>query len=285
VEKFVKNTVVFAVAAFFALMWGLLIRERILARQLEAPTALYDRVLKPGEAQRKSTFGIYFMGRRFGLTHSVVARLPDDSIRARSDTEIDVGPSLEPVIGVSGTIKVSFNAIIEPLSGLRHFTLTSEALGVRLYGLCREGELDIAGLLRGRKIRTSVPFNQRQFVTGMFSPLSGLPELDENAVGTTWRLHVVNPLLGGVDQVTAKVESSMRVPTGSGTARVFLITLNTSKSHWKTWVNADGEVLVQGTPIGLTLRREDIEPSIIRAILTREGAIPSQPASSPQTTD
>jgi len=281
VEKFIKNAVVFAVAVFFALMWGLLIRERIVARQVDALAAVYDRVLKPGEGRRESTFGIYFMGRRFGLTRSVVARLPDDSIRARSDTEIDVGPALEPVIGVSGTIKVSFNAIIEPLSGIRHFTLTSEALGVRLYGLCREGELDIAGSLRGRKISTSVPFNQRQFVTDMFSPLSGLPDLDENAVGTTWRLHVVNPLLGGVEQVTAKVESSMRVPTGSGAVLVFLITLNTSRSRWKTWVNADGEVLVQGTPIGLTLRREDIEPSIMRAILAREGAIPSRPAPNP----
>ena len=277
-EKLIKNAIVLAAAAFFAVMWGLVIRQRIAAQQVDMLGAVYDTLLAPGQQRRESTFGIYFMGRRFGGTQAVVARQPDDSIRAESVTEIDVGPAMEPIIGVSGAVKIRFDVIVEPLSGIRHFSLACRELGVRLFGMRRGDELSIEGSVRGKTVHTALPFDQRQFLTGMFSPMGGLPELNEEAVGAAWRLHVVNPLLGGVERVTAKVESSMLVPTDSGTMRVFLISLSTSGSRWHTWVNADGEVLVQGTPIGLTLRREDIEPSVMRAILARESATAPRPS-------
>jgi hypothetical protein len=49
-------------------------------------------------------------------------------------------------------------------------------------------------------------------------------------------------------------------------ARAFLIRVKTPGSRWETWVTADGEVLLQGTPVGVTLRRSGVPESVFTAL-------------------
>jgi len=269
--KLIKNLMLLGTAAFFAVMWALLLGEHIEQQRSAELTVNYERLLPPGQQRRETDLGIYFMGRRLGKTHTEVKRLEQGTIQVRSRTQIELGKRLEHVIGASGKININFTASFEALSGLRHFALSCEELGVKLRGIRRDGELVLVGSFHEQRIQTTASLEGGRFVTGAFSPVSGFPELDKNAVGKTWQFHVANPVLGRVEKVTAKVESSTMVSLNSELVRVFRISVSGPVSRWESWVTADGEILVQGTPYGLTLRREDIPQSVMQQLL-QQGA-------------
>lgn len=279
VMDFMKSAFVVGAAMFFALMWGLLIRRHVGSYAAGALAPDYSRILAPEEERRETRYGIYFMGQRFGKTRTVTERNPDRSIDITSDTEIELGQALASTMGVSGTFDIGFSVHVEPLSGLKRLSFTSEKLDLKLRGYRDKGALVMRGSLGDSPIQTSIPFDESRFVTGLFSPMRGLPELNEDAVGESWKFHLVNPLSGSVEKVTATVESSSTVTLDAEETLVFQIVLSTDTNKWESWVAADGEVLLQETPFGLTLRREDIDQSVIRRLM-QAGQQKEQDASS-----
>lgn len=259
-----KNIFVLGAAVFFAVMWGLLIRKHVAGGQAVAPD--YSRLLGPGEQRRETTLGIYFLGQRFGKTHTVMTRGSDRGLTIRSETEIELNPGLKPVTGISGKIDLEFVAHVGPLSGLERLSFRSRKLNLNLHGYRRDGSLAMTGSLGQEQISTTLSLDESRFVTGIFSPLSGLPRLSENAVGQEWQLHMVNPIFGQVEKVTARLESSRTVTLDLEEVRVFRLSLSTSTNSWESWLTEDGQILVQGTPIGLTLKREDVDPKVIESL-------------------
>jgi len=111
-----------------------------------------------------------------------------------------------------------------------------------------------------------VPYDQDRLLGETLSPLAALPELSEDQVGRAWSFNMVNPIAGAVQPVTAQVERSKELRIRGETVRVFELRFNSGSSRWTSWVTEQGEVLMQGTPFGLALQREDLPPSALEEL-------------------
>ena len=266
--KFAKSLVVVGSAVLFALMWGVLIGQHALKGEGESARLDYGRLLKEGEQIRERTHGIYFLENRLGSTHTVVKRYDSGEIVLRNDTCVNLGEGARYVAGLSGELDVSFSARFSPLQGLLGLIVRSKALGFHLVGVPVNEMLMIRGRLGDRGIKTAVPLVREEIFGGIFVPLGGLPDLSEAELGRTWTIHLVNPIRGELEKVTISMEGAKLVEVDGERLQVFKLVFSARRSEWDCWVGQDGEVLIQGTPFGLTLRREDIPQSILRDIMT-----------------
>lgn len=264
--RVMKGVMIALIAAFFALMWGLMMRAHVFGKAVTHTAPDYDRLLAPGEDQRERTMGIYFVGRRFGTSHAVIERHPDGTILIRNKTDLELGESMKDVLGISGALDFSFCARISPLAGLQNLRLTSKKMSLRLLGFPEGEQLRVVGRLGTEEVNMSVPFDRHRAIGDVFSPPAGLPELNAKAVGSTWYCHVLNPVLGRVQRVTGTVDDARVVEMGGRKERVYLLSFRVANSRYEMWVKEDGEVLIQGTPFGLSLRRDDLPRSVLEQL-------------------
>lgn len=262
-QKVGRLTVMLAITAFFAAMWALLLREHLRTRSAASMRPNYDNLLKPGEQERNTAWGIYFGGIRIGRLKMNVWREADGSIVVRTEAKIAISQAARYVVGVAGDLDAEFQATISPLRGPMFFEVNSKLLDAALQGTVREGEIHLVGHLGAERIRTSFPCEQDTLLGEALSPLTALPQLKESQVGRTWDINMVNPITGKVQKVNIAVASSKKVILNDRKVRVFELTSTAGTNHWASWATEDGDVLVQGTPFGLTMQREDVPASVL----------------------
>ena len=107
-----------------------------------------------------------------------------------------------------------------------------------------------------------------------FSPLTSMPELSKSDVGRTWSVEMVNPLAGGMQTVTVRMAAMREVELPGGKTRVFRLDFSTGSNRWASWVQQDGAVLIQGTPFGLTIRRDDLPTAVVQQLEAEQPAPP-----------
>ncbi len=130
------------------------------------------------------------------------------------------------------------------------------------------------GFVAGERVHTELPFTPGVFLGEVFSPFTSLPDLGRSDVGRTWSVDMVNPLAAGVQHVTVHLAARREVELDGKRTPVYRLDFVTSGSHWQSWVTEDGSVLVQGTPFGLTIRREDLPPDVLDQLRTGTPAAP-----------
>lgn len=260
-----KTLLVGAVTVFFAVMWGLHIRAQFARGPAESDKMDYSRLLGPEKDEVHRTYGIYLVGSRLGETETDVVRQEDGTIKVENVTKLESGSALKQVLGVSAGVTIEFAARVKPLSGIQHFSLISDELGVMLIGRPKDDGLLVTGRLRGERVSMTVPVNQRRFIGGLLSPMQGMPELTADAVGKTWQIPLVNPVQGNVQQVEVKVQDRSVVPVNSAEWVIYRLRLSASGNVWHSWMREDGELLIQGTPFALTLRQEDLPDAVLDA--------------------
>ncbi|MBS3762317.1 MAG: hypothetical protein KGZ25_03325 [Planctomycetes bacterium] len=256
--KMVRDATILLVACFFALMWGLYLREHI---PTETGTTLkpdYESLLPEGQTKRKTVMGIYMSGERRGKTVTEVKKTESGTITVESLTQLELGDLKKIIIPGGKTVDVNFRATISPLTGLRTISLTSKSLGTSLLGRRQEGVLKLDGNVAGQKIHSKVPFESEPVLSQTFSPLAGLPDLGRVDEGRVWTIHVVNPLLGSVKSVKIRHAKIQNVTVDGEQYQLHRLDMKMGTHIWKAWVRPDGEVLYQGTPFGLSLLRENI---------------------------
>lgn len=262
------------ITAFFAVMWGVMLRRHLSVRAAAQFRPDYSNLLKPGEQERSTNWGIYFGGFRIGRSQMTVKRESEGTIVLRTQARVSISQALKYVVGVAGDLDLDFRASISPLRGLIFFQATSGLLKADLQGTVRRNELLLNGHVGENRIRTSVPYDQDRLWGEALSPLAALPELGDDQVGRTWSFDMVNPIAGAVQPVTVEVARSVEVRIKGEAVEVYELRFSTGSSRWTSWVTEAGEVLVQGTPFGLALQREDLPPSVL-AELKAEAALPS----------
>jgi hypothetical protein len=117
-------------------------------------------------------------------------------------------------------------------------------------------------------VRTTLPFDQDRLLGEAFSPLAAMPELAKSRVGGTWKVDMVDPIAGRLQQTTVTILSSKEVELAGQAVTLFELHFAMGRNRWTSWVTEDGEVLVQGTPFGLTLRREDLSAALAEQLGT-----------------
>ena len=264
--KLLRDTTVVAIACFFAVMWGLLISERISSVPGAQVTPRYDKLLPVGEKRREFRMGIYLGSVRLGQTRTIIERSEEGTIYLQNTTRLDPGGIAKLVLPLSEPVDVNFYAHISPLRGLRSFRASSETIALNLVGSVEDGRMSIKGRLGNEKIETTFPFHG--FLGEMFSPTTGLPRLHPGMVGQTWSMQVVNPILGRVDVVKVRVHAYKDLHVEGKKTRAFLLFFFMgAKKEWYTWVDADGEVLIQGTPFLVYLVRDGLPPELVSSLL------------------
>jgi len=264
--RIARDAAILAIACFFAVMWALALRQRITFTQERAITPDYNALLGPEEDLKKIAVGVYFGQWRVGGAETTITRTPDGGIDVRGNAEValdGLGKYVLPETMRDG-LNVTFQADISALRGLRSFLLICKELNLSLLGQAQGERLIVTGNFGSERLR----FEQENlFLTDMFMPVSGLSKLAPEDIGQTWTLQVVNPILGSVEKVSARLDKCVEVETSGGRVRVFKIGFQSRRLKWHSWVDEDGEVLVQDTPFGLSLRREDLPAELLAALL------------------
>jgi hypothetical protein len=270
-----KLAVLFAITALFAVMWGLLLREHLRTQSAAQMRPNYDNLLSPGEQERNTAWGIYFGSVRIGLLTMKVSRERDGTIIVRTVAAIAISQAARYFVGVAGNLDAEFQATISPLRGPMFFQVNSKLLDAALQGTVRENEIHLVGHLGAERIKTSFPCDEGTLLGEALSPLTALPQLKESQVGRSWDINMVNPITGAVQKVTIAVAGSKRVVLNGRKVRAFELTFIAGTNHWASWVTEDGDVLVQGTPFGLTMQREDLPASVLSELAA---TTPAEPA-------
>jgi hypothetical protein len=264
--RLVKYALVFSIASFFAVMWGLLLRAHVPTPVAAPVRPDYDNLLKLDEEERFTRWGIYLGPKRVGRADMTVARLQDGTVSVRAVSELKLDTASRLLFGLSGKLDVLFGATVSPLRGLLAFNMKSKLLKSDLQGSVRGGEILLTGHVGDQRVRTSLPYDEDKLLGEAFSPLTSLPELKKSQVGQRWTMSMLNPITGALEDVTATVRSYKDIDLAGDDVRVFELSFSARTNHWSSWVTEDGEILVQGTPFGLTLRREDLPRQAIASL-------------------
>ncbi len=261
-----KYSVVVVIAVFFAAMWGLLLREHLVTPPATGLMPDYGKLLGPDEQERRSDWDVYFAGRQVGSSQVRVTRSDSGAITIRSESELEIPLPLGGRTGAGGAVDLSFEAGVSPLFGLRSVEVNSDWLALHLFGTVKGEKMLLSGHLGERRIRSAVPCAGGGFAGDMLSPLAAVGRLDEGQLGRTWTASMVNPLLGRLQDVSVTVLSSTEVPLGGERTRCYRLIFAGGGSQWSSWVKEDGEVLVQGTPFGVVLRRRGLPATVLEQL-------------------
>ncbi len=264
--RLLRDIFVVGTACFFAVMWGTVLRERLDRPPAPAIRPIYDAILKKDEQRRDFSMGIYIGSKRLGTTTTEVERVESGNIVVHNSTRLELGALPKYIAPLAGGLEVDFFADISPLQGLRLVRLFSDALGMRLIGTVEDKRLVIKGAVGGQRFESEVPYDESLFWGQALAPLAGFPDLKHARVGEAWSVHLINPLVGSVEEVRVDLESIREVELHGNKTRLYRLLFHVSNHVWVTWIAADGDVLVQGTPFGLTLRRDDLTPQVLREL-------------------
>jgi len=267
--------VVLAISCFCAFMWALLIRAHLPGPEPPGLRTDYADLLAPGEQERSARWGIYLGDQRIGSSQMQVARQADGTIVLTTKVAANLGPATKYVAGFVGVLDVEFRAVVSPLRGLLSWRAQSEALDANVQSVVREGRMLVKGRLAGRRVDSELPYEPGGLVSEAFSPLAAIPPLAESQVGRSWAVSVLNPVTGDLQDVSVRIKRTKALRIGESQVTAFELDFQGPGSQWGCWVTEEGEVLVQGTPFGLTLRREDLPAEALDA-LTNETAAPAE---------
>jgi len=254
-------------ALFFVVMWTLLVKQNVRSAKTEGFPLSYEEMLSPGQERRESVLGIYFGDERLGTTSTVIKRSQTGEIEVDSQTHLDIGHTL-PFMPGKGKVDISFSARISPLSGLMSVQVHSKALNASVLGLRRAQSITLRGHVGNQTVQTRVPYERNAFVGHVFGPLGKLTAIDESMLGNTWTVQIVNPLRASLEQVEVTVADSDTVTWDGQRREIFALDFETPTARWRSWVLDDGEILIQGTPFGISLRREDVPSQVIDQLLS-----------------
>jgi hypothetical protein len=257
-ERLLRHLFVFGSAAFFAVMWGLLLRSHLPALSQPSVRLDYAKLLKPGEKERSLQWAVWFRGQRIGTCTMKIQRQEPGTFLVCTNTDLSVQPLVATLLGIPATLDIAFRASLSPLRGLQYFNAQCKSLNIQIQGTVIKGQILLTGSMGDETIRQRIPFDESRLLGQTLSPLAGLPELDESSIGATWTVELVNPLTASMQEVTISVSRARKVVLPTGEITAFQLLFTVGNARWWSWVTGEGDVLVQGTPLGLTLRRADL---------------------------
>ena len=249
-------TLFWMVMMAFLAKWDVLpayLAEREAAR---APNYAYLEALaaKPSVQQ----LGIYFAGLRLGQTASRMT-VVNDELRLTNHTDLELNALVAQFLKLGGGgVRFSFRfeaTVIEGrLAGFRMAAFSppqSEPLAI-VEGVSVEDTLNLKIRQGGRVQDTSVPFDSRRVLSGLFAPTSMPAKL---SVGESWPVNTLSLGTYGIQNGTATVLRTERIKVEGASQEAYVIGVKYGTYEMTVWANSKGEVLQQKF-LGFTLVRE-----------------------------
>jgi hypothetical protein len=268
-ERFLKYLAVAAITVLFAVMWGVQLREHVVEEYAPSLQPNYDGLLATEEDIRTETWRICFGEIRVGETKVELGRQQDGSIWMDSVTKAE--PALANLLGLGEGLDLHFRAEISVLTGLRSFSLYCEAAELEMRGAVEGREIVISGLLGDQKISETLSYGGGDITGTVLSPITAAPRFMPE-MGQRWSVRVVDPLTGSVGRidVTLLEKKEIKLPGGEQPEPVYMLGFVMGTSSWYAWVDGKGQALVQGTPLGVELRRGDLSGAVLAELKLRQ---------------
>lgn len=263
--RIVRDLIIVLIACFFAVMWGLMIRENLANPGTSGAKPDYTALLDEGQKSRQITMGIYRGNVRIGQTRSNIQR-DQNGIRVQNMTELRLGDMLSYLAPDLDELRIKSTADISEIVGLKTVSVHCPQLDVRVQGVVRDKRLKLGGIVAGQKISRDIFLGNRPMLTEALSPLSRLPNLSTASPGDRWTMHVLNPLVGGVQAVRLTLVATHERRVNQKPTILHQLSFSAGSRRWGACIDADGRVLAQGTPVGLTLRREGMSEELRRFV-------------------
>jgi len=251
------SAVTVCVVTFWAVMMGILLKDHYTKRAIAPLKPTFDKLLPENATQIERKMGIYLVGKRLGSAETKISR-KEDEIHMQNVITVNVGRIPSSIRPFDKDVVIYFDAHFKPISGLNVITISVEALEISLMGRVKDDQMVIAGRIGKKRIAETIPFSQGSLVSDFFSPLHGVPRLTRSDIGRKWTLTLLNPLTARPHPVRIEVKNMLKQKIGGKETSVFVLEFSSSKGKWNSWVTGEGEVLQQGTPFMLVLKREDI---------------------------
>lgn len=247
---------VLAITVFFAVMWGLLLRDNLGQASSPSVPLDYEGLLKPGQKHRKYLWGVYYGKTRVGQTVSTVHRRKS-VIVVVNRTEVDLGETVKFLTEGPEKLELEFQAQISDYSGIQSVQIECPQLDIELYGVRQQGDMKLRGHIGSQHVDRKIPMKRNAFLGQTLTPIPELSSLQSVGKGKTWTVELFNPIGGNFQNVNVEYRGRSKQSFGGRVVEVHQIEFRTRAQTWMSYVNGEGEILRQGTPYGLTLVREN----------------------------
>lgn len=271
--RILKNVGVLAITCFFAFMWGLRLRENLIEQSTPSLQPNYDRLLATEEDERSELWGIYLTDQvSVGTVRATFRRQYDGSITTQVVTTLR--RSLAELLGFDKGVDLIYHSEYSPLIGLSSFSVFCDAAELQLLGRIEKGEIRLSGWLAQERIEEVLPYDAGDVTGTVLTPTFATPTLQKQ-LGQRWAVRVVDPLTGGVRRIDITVVQKTQATLDEEGPPETIYKLNyvMGRSSWYAWVRENGQAIVQGAPLPVVLRREDLPQEVIRNL--KVGAEPA----------
>lgn len=188
------------IVVFWLVMTGLFIQREIIPSLPQLTQPSYKALLKSPHYLEGSKMGIYFGGKKIGISTTSVTSLPDKSFRIDNKTVVSM-----PIQGFNAKLGITGYSIIRDYA-LESFqlSLNADIMKYEISGVVRDGMLELA-ISDGKSVRQErIPMNKDATLSDGLAPFISMPNL---SVGKEWSINVINPLKLTVETAKARVEN------------------------------------------------------------------------------
>ncbi|HSD11398.1 MAG TPA: transglutaminase-like domain-containing protein [Candidatus Binatia bacterium] len=224
-----------------AVMVALVVRSRTVREPLTPSRPL------PHEGSEQWQ-GIYGEGKKIGYSHRV--RKPTaDGFSVESNAQMQLS-----MMGTAQLVRTSLEAETDRSLRLRRFVfhLRSGTVDFTLRGTARGDELVLTSdSLGARTVR--LPISTRIALSETLADLIGEERLE---TGRTLRYALFDPLGNEPAPVSLAVGPIERITLPAGARSAYRVDEEYQGTHFRLWIDANGEVLKEEGPLGMTIVRE-----------------------------
>lgn len=236
------------IVAFWIIMMGLLVEKLYFH-----PTDEYMEPEAIGSEDRiplgERWMGIYFKGAKIGYAHETVQRL-DDGYAIEEKTSMRV-----TVLGHSQAIEMSTECMADKRFNLQsfHFELSTASTHMKIDGQVVGRKLALKVHSGGRVTERTVPFEYIPFLASNLRPFLVQRGLETDK---RYRVSIFDPSTMSLSKVNVTVMGKEKVILGEDALWANRLKLSYRGVGVNIWLDDEGSVLKEQSPMGLMLVRE-----------------------------
>lgn len=240
-----------------AMVW--LVRFEAFPHRFRRDALSYRDMLSAGPIIMDSWMRILYEGRQIGYTHTRVDtqdRAPLEPYLVQNRTVLDMN-----LMGQVQTVSVYGEAALDPLYNLQRFTfsMTAPRYIVRIEGR-RTGRTTFAGRMwtegASKRFVADVPEDVM-----VYSPMMDLV-LGRLTAGETVTLKTFDPISFSASEVRVRAIGHETILLGAAETNALRLEIEMLGAMFRAWVDADGRLLRQETPMGWTLEACTAEEAV-----------------------
>jgi hypothetical protein len=237
------------IVAFWIIMMGLLVEKVYFhpADEYMEPEAIGSEDRIPlGERW----MGIYFKGAKIGYAHETVQRL-DDGYAIEEKISMKV-----TVLGHSQAVKMTTECMADKRFNLQsfHFELSTGSTHVKIDGQVVGRKLALKVHSGGRVTKRTVPFEYVPFLANNLRPFLVQRGLEPDK---RYRVSIFDPSTMSLSKVNVTVMGKEKITLGGDALWANRLKLSYRGVGVNIWLDDEGSVLKEQSPMGLMLVREE----------------------------